>query len=435
MANKKNGKVTKTTKPTKKQAVSKEKSKKKTTEKKSVKKNILTSEKKDKKTSSKPQKTAKKSTGRPPKEKTKKTTPIEETTPVLTTETKSEAIKPEEVLNASKQEPSITPVVEEEKKVEQQPIAEVKKEVSQPKNIGILPVDDDEDDKTNSNTMNTVNTNVQKVFTFNKGLEFMEGHLKINIDGTNISRRNDLTYDVYGKSENGAEFKTEFECIDKEEGDFLLEQLMDCEKNPTKYASKQTTTDANTTQQPTTTTPANNNATPDLTKTHALDAQGNIDMTKLSAEEIMSIQSGNMNKVNQNEPKKDFTGIPLSSVNIDDMINNLPPKPENQNINPINVTTQSTAANISNIINNQNAAQLEAYGKSIEDLINTSFQANVWGGMPQNDARLFLKNCDAQYTYELLNDDGKGFFIKMKRGSDGAEIRIPKNPTEYLKVK
>ena len=428
MAKSKTKKVKKASKPAKKQVVAKKTSKNKTTEKKAVKKIILTTEKKAKKVAKTTPVKVKKAVKKSEPKKTKKIVD-KETKPVLTSETKSEAKKPEDILKTSSdnEQKSITPVAEEtEKKVEQAPVVETKpvveekKEVVQPKNIGILPVDDDDDDKLKDNIMNTM-TNVQKVFTFKKGIEFMDGHLKIGIDGTNISRRNDLIFDVYGKSEQGAEFKTEFECIDKEEGDFFMNQLIECEKNNAPFM-KGTPTDTAATEQ---------NKTPDLTKSHALDANGNIDMTKLSAAEIMSIQNGNMDKVKE-EPKKDFTGIPLSNVNIDDMINNLPPKTENQNINPVGTTTQSNSADISNILNNQNAAQIEAYGKSIEDLINSSFQANVWGGMPQNDARLFLKNCDAQYTYELISD-GTGFFIKMKK--DTIEVRIPKNPTEYLKVK
>jgi len=436
MAKSKTKKTKKASKPVKKQDVSKKKSDKKPTEKKPVKKIILTTDKKAKKAVKEKPVKAKKSTGRPATKKTKKTPPVKETKSVLTTETKSEAVHPEQILNPEKTEQPVvtTPVTEEKKEVvveetkKEEPVvvAETKKEettTTPPKNIGILPVDDDDDEKLKQNVMATINTNVQKVYTFKKGIEFVDGHLKIGIDGTNISRRNDIIFDIYGKSENGAEFKTEFECIDKEEGDFLAEQLTACEKNPADFMKGTPTETAATTQ------PQNTNATPDLTKSHALDAHGNIDMTKLTAEEIMSIQNGNLPK----KQEQNFAGIPLTSVNIDDMINNLPPKTENQNITTnITPATNTNPVDISNILNNQSAAQIEAYGKSIEDHINSSFQANVWGGMPQNDVRLFLKNCDGQYLYDLVSDE-KGFFLKIKK--DATEIRVPKNPNEYLKVK
>ncbi len=441
MANTKNQKPKKAAKPAKKQAVSKTKPVKKTTEKKAVKKNILTTDKKAKKTIKttpvKTKKVAKKKVDK----KTKKTTTLrKELTPKdvfpnkkgkeiikkhiiekeaekeTSVEVKSEAVKVEDVLKTTP--PSITPVVEEVKEV----VIEAKKEeiVNPNKSIGILPVDDDDDENIKNNA--TSANNIQKVYTFNKGIEFMDGHLKIGIDNTNIGRRNDTIFDIYGKSEHGAEFKTEFECIDKEEGDFLSEQLSDCEKNPAPFMKGTPTETAATTQA--TTTP------PPVQKSYALDANGNIDMTKLSAAEIMSIQNGNM-PVTKEQPN--FAGVPLTAVNIDEMINNLPPKTENQNITTNTTPSNTSPVDISNILNNQSIAQIEAYGKSIQDHIDSSFQANVWGGMPQNDVRLFLKNCDSQYLYDLVNDEGKGFYLKIKK--DSTEIRLPKNPNEYLKVK
>jgi len=455
MAKSKTKNQKKVAKPSKKQAVAKSKPAKKTAEKKDVKKIIPTSVKKPKKTIKEKPVEVKKSKGRPAKdkvEKTKKTvTPKEEVSaPIDVAEVKSEAINVEDVIGTKKK---VTPpftnspvtqntqvkteaVKEEPKKVEPvvtQPQVQPQQQVkTQPQNTsgGILPVEDDEDDKKvneMTNTNNNSNSNVQKVYTFNKGIEFMEGHLKVGIDGTNISRRNDTIFDIYGKSEHGAEFRTEFECIDKEEGDFLVTQLNDCEKNSAPFMKGTPTETATTTQQPP--QQQTENKTPDLTKSYALDAQGNIDMTKLSAQEIMSIQNGNMPPA----AKKDLTGVPLTSVNIDEMINNLPPKPENQNIMSGNtIAPTSNAADISNILNNQNTAQIKAYAQSISDHINTSFQANVWGGMPQNDARAFLANCDKQYLYELLND-GTGFFLKVKK--DNVEVRMPENLNEYLKVK
>ena len=47
--------------------------------------------------------------------------------------------------------------------------------------------------------MTTTQQNIQKVYTCKKGTVLMDGYLKIGIDDTNISRRNDVMFDIYGK--------------------------------------------------------------------------------------------------------------------------------------------------------------------------------------------------------------------------------------------
>jgi len=393
--------------PSKKQVVAEKKQTKKTTEKKPVKKNNLTSEKKSKKVDETVEK-------------------VEETV----VENYIEPIK--EIKTQIFAEIPITKVEEPKKKIEEKNVV---KQQSNPNSIS--PVDDDDDDE-KTNQINNPNNSPQKVYTCKKGAVFMEGHLKIQIDDTNISRKNDTIFDVFGKSEHGAEYKTEFECHDKEEGDFLAKQLSDYEKNPAQFITEVTETEkvaeTNTTPPPTQTT-STGVPKPNI-PSHALDANGNIDMTKLTAAEIMSIQNGNISKVVEEKKTVNFEGVPVTAVNIEDMINNLPPKPENQNIipvqNTINDNISAKPLDFSNIMNSQILTHIRAYGKSVQDSIDGSFQANSWGGMPQNDVRSFLKNCDGQYIYELLSD-GTGFFINMKKDSN--EIRIPENPNEYLKVK
>lgn len=395
MAKKTTAEAKKRGRPSKEQDVTKKIPSNKKTDKKTEKKNILTSEKKANK---KPIED----------EKTKKIEPI---------------VNNEVVVETKIPEASVEPV--KEKEVESiNPVEEVKEKIpTQNNSSGIMPVEDDE----TTNEINTVNNNAQKVYTCKKGAVFMDSHLKIGINDTNISRRSDTFFDVFGKSEHGADFKTEFECMDKEEGDILSEQLSDYEKNPSKYIQEAVEIPmGEATKEPI----KSEKPIPETEKSYALDANGNIDMTKLSAAEIMSIQNGNMGAV-EKKATPTFEGVPVTAVNIEDMINNLPPKVENQNINPVSVNVNSTPLDISGIIATQSTVQMDSYGKSVEDLINTSFQAMTWGGMPQNDVRLFLKNCDAQYTYDLIND-GKGFLIIMKKGD--SQTRLPKNPSEYLKV-
>ena len=74
---------------------------------------------------------------------------------------------------------------------------------------------------------------------------------------------------------------------------------------------------------------------------------------------------------------------------------------------------------------------MEAYGQSIADHINTSFQANLWGAMPLDVAQQFIKSCSTEYTYEFKKD-AKGYYMEITK--DKNTIRIPKKTDEYLKV-
>jgi len=73
-----------------------------------------------------------------------------------------------------------------------------------------------------------------KIFELKIGAEFLDGHLKIQTEGTKIQRRSEENYHVFGQVEQGAPFDITFECLDREEADFLWGQLTDYEKNPEK---------------------------------------------------------------------------------------------------------------------------------------------------------------------------------------------------------
>ena len=235
--------------------------------------------------------------------------------------------------------------------------------------------------------------NLEKIFELKLGAEFLDGHLKVQTEATKIQRRSEENYHVFGQILQGAPFDITFECLDREEADILWNELIDYEKTPEKYIKEVPKTEQSS--------------------------------TKAETQPATPIEP-------QKKPE-DFIGVPLSTVDMDSLINAMPEtKSQNQpstNINPIK--NLATPTNISHLINNQNTAQMESYGQSIADHINTSFQANIWGAMPLDAAKMFLSSCSNQYKYEFKKDD-KGYFMELTK--DETTVRIPKNLDEYLKV-
>jgi len=253
---------------------------------------------------------------------------------------------------------------------------------------------------------------LDKIFELKLGTELLDGHLKIQTEGTKIQRKNEEIYHVFGQVQQGAPFDVTFECIDREEADLLWVQLLDYERTPEKYIKEVPKTE----QPPVTEQP--------ITEQQPI-------------QPITTVDEAIKNQVDTKpiEPEKkpeDFTGVPLNTVDMDSLINSLPETKSQTpvtNANP--VQHLATATNISHLISNQNTAQMEAYGESIATHINTSFQANLWGAMPLDVAKDFTKTCAADYTYEFKND-GKGYYMELTK--DKTTVRIPKNPDEYLKV-
>ena len=253
-----------------------------------------------------------------------------------------------------------------------------------------------------------------KVFELKLGAEFLDGHLKIQTEGTKIQRRSEENYHVFGQVQQGAPFDITFECLDREEADFLWGQLMDYEKTPEKYIKEVPKTEQ-----------------PPVAEQPVTEQQPNI-------QPVTNVDEAIKNQIDTKsaEPEKkpeDYSGIPLNTVNMDELINSMPDvKPQNPSVPNANPIQQlATATNISHLINNQNTAQMEAYGQSIADHINTSFQANIWGAMPLDAAKLFISSCSVEYKYEFKND-GKGYYMELTK--DTTTVRIPKKADEYLKI-
>jgi len=249
---------------------------------------------------------------------------------------------------------------------------------------------------------------LDKIFELKLGAELLDGHLKIQTEGTKIQRRSEENYHVFGQIQQGAPFDITFECIDREEADYLWVQLLDYERNPEKYIKEVPKTE----QPPVTEQPA------------------------VTTETVVNEAISNQVDTKSAEPEKkpeDYSGIPLNTVDMDSLINSMPDtKPQNPSVPNANPIQQlATATNISHLINNQNTAQMEAYGQSIADHINTSFQANIWGAMPLDAAKLFISSCSVEYKYEFKND-GKGYYMELTK--DTTVVRIPKKADEYLKI-
>jgi len=249
-----------------------------------------------------------------------------------------------------------------------------------------------------------------KIFELKLGAEFLDGHLRIQTEATKIQRRSEENYHVFGQIEQGAPFDVTFECVDREEADYLWVQLLDYERNPDKYIKEVPKTE----QPPVFEQPAVTNETSVVN-------------------EVITNQV-NTKPIEPEKKIEDFSGIPLTTVDLDSIINSIPEtkKEQAQPTNTQNpVQHLATATNISHIINNQNVAQMESYGESIASHINGSFQANLWGAMPMDAVKMFIGSCSTEYTYNFKND-GKGYFMEVTK--DKTTVRIPKKLDEYLKI-
>ncbi len=230
------------------------------------------------------------------------------------------------------------------------------------------------------------------------GKDVVKPSIRVASDNTKIQRVDEFIYSISGVlTENNSPFTIPFECIDKEEADELWDELCDYETNPEKY-----------------------HLAPD------------------PAEQPQHITNDQLNAATTPPPatsatqqQETFANVPITNVNIDDLIKKLPPTAPKQEI-PMTSVSLGTPSDISHIIHNQQSAELQAYANSVGDHINNSWKVSAWGGLPLDEARDFINNqCSKDYTYDFRKDD-LGHFLIIRKGS--VEVRVPKIETEYLKI-
>jgi hypothetical protein len=222
---------------------------------------------------------------------------------------------------------------------------------------------------------------LNREFLIHQGSEFLNGELKVQENDTKIARIEDTKYVIYKNIGNPSAFTANFNCFDLDEAELLLDELIAYEKKQKEME-----------KEPKSETP---------------------------------IQEPNKPEIISEEQKKEivnkFEGLPLTEVNIKELIKAAGDSPVSNN--PI---ANQVAQN--NVSNAQTASAMESYGDTIAGLIN----AKPWQKMSTTDVnRMLSTQCSRLYNY-LLKNDGQGYYVELTQGH--IKCRAPRDPNSFLNV-
>lgn len=280
-----------------------------------------------------------------------------------------------------KQEKEPKPIIEEEK------VSEPVLENFLPK--GIIPADYIPEDKNavtsneNKDTSNSPKRPVQlnREFLIHQGSEFLKGEIKVQENDTKIARINDTEYIIYKNIGNPSAFSASFKCVDLEEAELLLDELID-------YENK--------------------------LKNTKMENKPELPQTELPKTESVSEEQ-------KKEIINKYEGLPLQEVDIKELIKAAGDSPISNNL----IANQVAQNNISNA---QTVSEMESYSDTIASLIN----AKPWQKMSTTDVNRMLSNqCSRLYNY-LLKNDGNGYYIELTQGH--LKARSPRDPNTFLNV-
>lgn len=275
--------------------------------------------------------------------------------------------------------------------------------------------------------------------------------------GVNIKRKDDLNFEFSGKQADGTPFGTIFDCVDVNEAELFMKELIEYSKtgelviqgldSPKDNQSSNTETVYEHGQnQVSEVKPKDLSEYKDV-PLKVEDMNTIIDQMKMNEQ---NNQNNAVNQVNQNpvvqnpvvqNPINNF--MPNNGINVQPPISNThTPDP---NFNPTipsqnpqlypdnnyNLHNNTGGSVVTMITDEQILNDMRKYAKSIEDTLNETFQVRIQGGLPQSDFMNMVNGCSKEYTYDLKND-GKGYFLNVNKGK--YQIRVPENPTEYLKI-
>ncbi len=231
--------------------------------------------------------------------------------------------------------------------------------------------------------------NSQKEFVISKGASFLKGDVKMSVDFTKVVRLGELNYTIYGDIGMPTAFAVTFNAIDLADAEKFWDELTEYETNPEKYTS--------------------------------LDIENNTVDTIENSEPNKTVA---LSEAEKTATIKKFEGLPLTEVNIEELINVAPSNP----IDTIIKKTLGKPADVSQILNNQMVTQMETYGVSVLEAINE----RPWNPKSQTDVNRLLSNqVSREYAY-LLRNDGQGYYINMSK--NGITVRIPKDAKEFLNM-
>jgi hypothetical protein len=164
-----------------------------------------------------------------------------------------------------------------------------------------------------------------KVVKLTIGAEFLDYNdgsgclIRCETEDTSTQRKDELNYSIFGTSQE-SKFNFNFECIDKVEADLLWTQLIDFQTNPSLYVKE---------------------------------FKKEVKVSQIISNEVEPITPISLIE------HKDYNNVPITALNIDELINSLPNTESNQDKSPIKHS--ATIADVASLIANDLAEQMQSY--------------------------------------------------------------------------
>lgn len=289
------------------------------------------------------------------------------------------------------------------------------------------------------------------------------------ITGVNIKRRDELNFEFRGFQADGTDFGTIFTCIDSNEAIQFMSELINCTNEGKIVIIGHEGTQSETTTQD------SNIQVEDIqnpTQVNQIDYSG----VPIKTEDMTTIINALKTSELKNNPNSGFhnqmvanpippnTASPISFNPINNNMANamtVQPPIVNQapqlhqgigaivpsqnpqlthdsnyhihaNSNPSINANGQFIENIPTVNTNEMIQdELRKYANSIEDTLNDTFQVRVQGGLSTHEFTKILTGCSQAYSYDVAFD-GKGNYLIVAKGD--FKMRVPEEPTEYLKV-
>lgn len=244
--------------------------------------------------------------------------------------------------------------------------------------------------------------------------------------GVTITKKDSMHYEFKGKDHNGNDIGTIFDCIDKEESDQFMKELIDFTKNGavTFAPINKSEETKDVIQPPTDSIQPESNSEPNISTSEV-----NAEPKSLDEFNGMPIQAEDMNSIIESMKNKGITAPPIPNLaqkNQPAVLN------QNGNINnPTNYKAKKTTS-IHTLNDEEKLNEISKYGKSIKESIDGTFQARIQGGLPMSDFMATINKCSKNYTYDVKND-GNGYYLIIS--FEELQVRVPENENEFLKVK
>ena len=250
--------------------------------------------------------------------------------------------------------------------------------------------------------------------------------------GVNIVKKDAMRYEFRAKDHNGNDIGTIFDCIDQEESDQFMKELIEFTKSGDVTFAPISKNEGEV--------EASNEVKPETESISVVEEFESI--TPVSAEtknldefKDKAIKAEDMNSLIESMKANGVTAPPAPIQNNMPVANN-PSDPAvlNQNGNTINPVNYNAAVppSIHTFSKEKKFDELVKYGKSIQETVDSTFQARMQGGLPMSDFMATINQCSKNYNYKVEND-GNGYYLIIT--FEEFQVRVPENEGEFLKVK